>query len=65
MAAEHTLVDDRWQSVDDIATYLGVSKDTIYTWLSSRQLPGHKIGRFWRFKKVDIDEWVRQQKALN
>ena len=25
-------MDDRWLSVDEIADYLGVAKDTIYTW---------------------------------
>lgn len=26
-------MDDRWLSVDEIAEYLGVSKDTVYTWI--------------------------------
>jgi excisionase family DNA binding protein len=50
---------DRWQSVDEIAEYLGVSKDTVYTWVTSKGMPGHKVGRFWKFKKDDVDTWVR------
>lgn len=50
---------DRWQSVDEIAEYLGVSKDTVYTWVTSKGMPGHKVGRFWKFKKDDVDGWVR------
>ena len=52
-------MEDRWFSVDDIAVYLGVSKDTIYTWVTSKGMPGHKVGRFWKFKKADVDTWVR------
>jgi excisionase family DNA binding protein len=52
-------MEDRWLSVDDIAVYLGVSKDTIYTWVTSKGMPGHKVGRFWKFKKADVDAWVR------
>lgn len=52
-------MDDRWMSVDEIATYLGVSKDTIYTWASGRRMPGHKVGRFWKFKRDEVDAWVR------
>jgi excisionase family DNA binding protein len=52
-------MEDRWLSVDEIAVYLGVSKDTIYTWVTSKALPGHKIGRLWRFKLADVDAWVR------
>ena len=52
-------MDDRWLSVDEIAEYLGVSKDTVYTWVSSKSMPGHRVGRFWKFKKDEIDDWVR------
>ena len=52
-------MDDRWLSVDEIAVYLGVSNDIIYTWVTSKAMPGHKIGRFWKFKKADVDAWVR------
>jgi len=50
---------DRWLSVEEIAEYLGVSKDTIYGWVSNKGMPGHKVGRFWKFKRQEIDEWVR------
>lgn len=52
-------MDDRWMSVDEIAAYLGVSKDTVYTWTSDRKMPGHKVGRLWKFKKDEIDGWIR------
>lgn len=51
--------EDRWLSVDEIATYLGVSKDTVYSWVVSKAMPGHKVGRFWKFKRDDVDAWVR------
>ena len=50
---------DRWLSVEEIAEYLGVSKDTVYTWLSARRMPGHRVGRFWKFKTAEVDDWVR------
>lgn len=56
---EKLWMDDRWMSVGEIAAHLGVSKDTIYTWVSSRRMPGHRVGRFWKFKKGEVDEWVR------
>lgn len=54
-------MEDRWLSVDEISQYLGVTRDTIYKWLSDRNLPAHKIGRLWKFKKDDIDIWVKTQ----
>ena len=53
-------MDDRWFSVDEIAEHLGVSRDTVYAWLNKREMPGHKVGRLWKFKKGEVDEWVRQ-----
>lgn len=50
---------DRWLSVEEIAEYLGVSKDTVYVWISKRNMPAHRIGRLWKFKAKEIDEWVR------
>ena len=50
---------DRWLSVDEIAVYLGIKRDTVYRWISERNLPGHKIGRLWKFRKEEVDEWVK------
>ena len=50
---------DRWLSVDEIADHLGIKRDTVYKWISERQMPGHKIGRLWKFKQKEVDEWVR------
>ena len=50
---------DRWLSVEEIAEYLGVSKDTVYAWISKRNMPAHRIGRLWKFKPGEVDEWVR------
>ena len=52
-------MNDRWMSVDEIAEYLGVSKDTVYTWVTKKSMPGYKVGRFWKFKKEDVDRWIR------
>lgn len=52
-------MEDRWLSVDEIADYIGVAKDTIYNWVTNKGMPGHKVGRFWKFKKDDVDIWVR------
>lgn len=52
-------MEDRWLSVEEIATYLGVTRDSVYRWVVSKGLPGHRIGRLWKFRKDEVDEWVR------
>lgn len=53
-------MEDRWLSVDEIGDYLGVKRDTVYKWISDRGMPAHKIGRLWKFKKDEVDTWVRK-----
>lgn len=54
---------ERWLSVEEIAAHLGVSKETVYRWLEKkdekRQIPANRIGRLWKFKASEVDEWVR------
>jgi excisionase family DNA binding protein len=52
------VMEDRWLSVDEIAAYLGVKRDTIYKWIDEKALPAHRIGRLWKFKKEEVDGWV-------
>lgn len=54
-------MEDRWLSVEEISVYLGVTKDTVYKWLSEKNLTAHKVGRLWNFKKGDVDVWIKNQ----
>lgn len=51
-----------WFTVDEAASYLRVSKRTIYKWSSNGRLPVYLIGerRYRRFKKDDLDNVPRR-----
>ena len=53
------MVEDRWLSVDEIALYLGIKRDTVYKWIDRKNMPAHKVGRLWKFRKDEVDQWVR------
>ena len=53
------MMEDRWFSVDEIAAYLGIKRDTVYKWIAEKQMPAHRMGRLWKFRKEEVDEWVR------
>jgi excisionase family DNA binding protein len=53
-------MEDRLLSVEDLRLYLGVNRDTVYKWVNEKGLPALKIGRLWKFRKADVDEWVEQ-----
>jgi excisionase family DNA binding protein len=52
-------MEDRWLSVEEISAYLGVKRDTVYTWRKEKDLPAHKFGRLWKFRREEVDEWIR------
>ena len=55
---------ERWYSVKEIAQYLGVKQDTLYKWiLRKNDIPAHKVGRLWKFKLKEVDEWIKKGKA--
>jgi excisionase family DNA binding protein len=54
---------EQWVSVEQIALHLNVKALTIYKWLERKQMPAHKVGRLWRFKTSEIDQWVREGRA--
>lgn len=56
---EGTQMEDRWLSVNEIAVYLGITTDSVYRWIESKSMPAHRVGRRWRFRKEEIDEWVK------
>lgn len=50
---------DRWLSVEEVAKYLGISKETVYRWLEKKKIPAHKIGKLWKFQLSEVDNWVK------
>jgi len=52
-------IENRWLSVDEIAAYLGVKRETVYKWIERKNMPAHRVGRLWKFRVAEIDEWVK------
>lgn len=59
----NSTTEDRWLSVDEFAAYLGIKRDTVYKWIERKSMPAHKVGSLWKFKKEEIDDWVRSGDA--
>ncbi|MCI5533223.1 MAG: helix-turn-helix domain-containing protein [Firmicutes bacterium] len=58
-----TDIEDRYYSMPEIMKYLGISRDTALRWITTKQMPAHKIGKNWKFKLSEIDEWVNSGMA--
>ena len=51
--------EERWVRVEDVAKHLGVNRDSVYRWIEKVGLPAHRVGRLFRFKISEVDEWIR------
>ena len=47
-------------TLEEVAEYLRLKPQTIYTWAQEKKIPAAKLGKEWRFKKSIIDEWYLQ-----
>lgn len=59
------MTEDRWLSVDEIGSYLGIKRDTVYKWIAEKQMPAHRLGRLWKFRKEEVDAWVKSGSAAD
>ena len=50
---------EKWSNIEEISEYIQVHKDTIRNWIKKGEIPAHKIGKQWRFKISEIDEWIK------
>ena len=50
-----------WVSAEEVASHLGVRKESVYRWVDSRGLPVHRVGRLFRFRLSEVDAWVSGQ----
>jgi len=50
-------------TISDLAVYLQMSQSSLYKLVQRGSVPGHKVGRHWRFHKVSIDGWLQECSA--
>jgi len=56
--------DDDILTLQELSAYLKIAEKTLYGYAQKGKLPGIKIGSVWRFRKIDIDGWLEQQRQL-
>jgi len=49
-------------TISQVAKYLQISEVTTYRLVQDNKIPAFKVGRGWRVKKEDLNEFIEKQK---
>lgn len=50
-------------TIRELAVYLKMAEKTLYRLASEGGVPGFKVGGAWRFRKSEINKWIKKQEA--
>jgi len=50
-------------TTEEVLDCLKVNPRTIYRLIKTGELPAVRIGRQWRFRRADLDEWINRQRT--
>ncbi len=56
---------NEWLNAEQAAQYLGISMSNLYSMSQANRLPGHRVGKVWRFSVSELNSWVRTNKPIN
>ena len=51
-------------TIRELAIYLKMAEKTLYRLAAEGSVPGFKVGGAWRFRKSEIDRWIKKQEAV-
>ena len=56
---------EKWSTLKEVQEHLGVGRETILQWIAKKNMPAYKMGRLWKFKLSEVDEWVKSGEAAD
>lgn len=61
VVASQTVEDKEILTIREVAAWLRVAQRTLRQWAEVGLIPAHKMGRLWRFRRRDIEVWLRSE----
>lgn len=56
---------EQYLTAADVATMLQVHMETVLRWARTGELAGAKLGKLWRFRRADVDDFVQRQQPAH
>lgn len=54
-------MNDQIMTIKEVSEYLKVHERTVYRLAGKNEIPAFKVANAWRFRKEDIDAWIKTQ----
>jgi len=61
--ANNLAMETGFLTIIEISSYLNIKTKTLYAIIESGEIPHYRIGRLIRFKKDEIDKWMKRNRA--
>jgi excisionase family DNA binding protein len=58
------MTDERLMDIKEVAEYLHLTESTIYSWVQDGILPAFRVGRLWRFRRTELDDWLEANRNI-
>ncbi|MBI9047768.1 MAG: helix-turn-helix domain-containing protein [Anaerolineaceae bacterium] len=58
-------MDSEFFTAEEVANYLRLPLSTVYKLVQENKIPGFKIGKHWRFRKIKFEEWIKEQESIS
>lgn len=55
-------MDKEWMGAGDVAGWLNLPLSWVYMAAESGRLPSHKLGKYRRFRRSEIEKWLASQR---
>ena len=56
-------INENYISIEDAALFLNIKPVTLRKWIKDKNVPAHKIGKQWKFRRSELEEWVKSGKS--
>lgn len=58
------MTEERLMDTEEVATYLGIHARTVMKLVHNKQIKASRVGRIWKFRKSDVDEYLERTSNL-
>ncbi len=58
-----TINNKEWLTISDLKEIYGFSKSSQNQYRMAKKIPFHKVSRFIRYKRSEIDKWLQDNKV--